>query len=341
MDDMRARTLETLSAFIQSQRELLSRTQHEIERLHALKSDVKAEEDLTVEDVMQKLDPGVFGLDGEAGPDIGIARAIDWSLFQSKDPSFLNKLAAESRAAHIQRNQPSNTQSSELSYLQSFVRNRKTTIIDPLFTYLSKDPLFIEAQAEAEAQAEIPLTVDSIHSLKTPQRCPIGTGHRRLPGLRLVCNRTSHADNELTNQNIVKVDPPKLPLSSDLSLAATPCLPYVGVTGGRRSSRRTPRPLPSSPRKPLPDPKDAEKQPEPDDNKPKRSRGRKSVTFKMAWSVEEQRLLERLLEEIPDGEKNRWAKISQAMNGRRTPRQVASRVQKYFEKLKKFGVEVQ
>jgi hypothetical protein len=35
----------------------------------------------------------------------------------------------------------------------------------------------------------------------------------------------------------------------------------------------------------------------------------------------------------------RWAKISKAMSGRRTPRQVASRVQKYFEKLKKFGVE--
>ena len=27
------------------------------------------------------------------------------------------------------------------------------------------------------------------------------------------------------------------------------------------------------------------------------------------------------------------------MGGRRTPRQVASRVQKYFEKLKKFGIE--
>ena len=28
------------------------------------------------------------------------------------------------------------------------------------------------------------------------------------------------------------------------------------------------------------------------------------------------------------------------MGGRRTPRQVASRVQKYFEKLKRFGVGV-
>lgn len=28
------------------------------------------------------------------------------------------------------------------------------------------------------------------------------------------------------------------------------------------------------------------------------------------------------------------------MNGRRTARQVASRVQKYFEKLKRFGVQI-
>ncbi|KAG2159516.1 uncharacterized protein EDB93DRAFT_1237596 [Suillus bovinus] len=64
-------------------------------------------------------------------------------------------------------------------------------------------------------------------------------------------------------------------------------------------------------------------------------------TYKQAWSISEQHLLERLLEEIPDGERNRWAKISQAMDGRRTPRQVASRVQKYFEKLKRFGVSVE
>ena len=88
----------------------------------------------------------------------------------------------------------------------------------------------------------------------------------------------------------------------------------------------------------------------------------KSETYKQAWSVSEQHLLERLLSEIPNGEKNRyemtvcswpprvrvlniftycrWSKISKAMCGRRTPRQVASRVQKYFEKLKLFGVNV-
>ena len=75
----------------------------------------------------------------------------------------------------------------------------------------------------------------------------------------------------------------------------------------------------------------------------------KSETYKRAWSVSEQHLLERLLSEIPDGEKNqyekrffirtleymysnvqfRWYKISNAMGGRRTC-QVASRVQRIF-----------
>lgn len=36
-----------------------------------------------------------------------------------------------------------------------------------------------------------------------------------------------------------------------------------------------------------------------------------------------------------------WARISHAMGGTRTPRQVASRVQKYFEKLKRYGIEVE
>ena len=48
-------SLEALSSYIQSQRDLLSRTQSEIERLHTLKKEVKDEEDLTVGDIDQKV----------------------------------------------------------------------------------------------------------------------------------------------------------------------------------------------------------------------------------------------------------------------------------------------
>ncbi|KAN0139482.1 hypothetical protein V8E53_002983, partial [Lactarius tabidus] len=64
----------------------------------------------------------------------------------------------------------------------------------------------------------------------------------------------------------------------------------------------------------------------------------KSETCKQAWTVSEKHLLERLLSEIPAGEKNRWSK---AMGGRHTTHQVTSRVQMYFEKIKLFGVKVE
>ncbi|KDQ09534.1 hypothetical protein BOTBODRAFT_36940 [Botryobasidium botryosum FD-172 SS1] len=66
----------------------------------------------------------------------------------------------------------------------------------------------------------------------------------------------------------------------------------------------------------------------------------RSATFNLPWTPQEQRLLERYLLEIPSTERHRWVKISKAMGGTRTARQVASRVQKYNEKMKKFGLEV-
>ena len=54
----------------------------------------------------------------------------------------------------------------------------------------------------------------------------------------------------------------------------------------------------------------------------------KPDTYKQSWSVFEQHLLERLLEQILEEERFRWQKIPRAMNG--TSTQVASRVQKYF-----------
>ncbi|KAF8208099.1 hypothetical protein K438DRAFT_1813394 [Mycena galopus ATCC 62051] len=71
-------------------------------------------------------------------------------------------------------------------------------------------------------------------------------------------------------------------------------------------------------------------------NKPKP----KPDTYKVMWSASEQNLLERLLEEIPPSDPRRYLKISIAMEGRRTPRQVSSRVQKYLLKLRRFGVGV-
>ncbi|CAO3614114.1 unnamed protein product [Cunninghamella blakesleeana] len=64
-------------------------------------------------------------------------------------------------------------------------------------------------------------------------------------------------------------------------------------------------------------------------------------THNQPWTEEEQRRLEELLEIYPDEpvQAQRFNKISKAL-GTRTPRQVGSRIQKYFIKLAKMGLPV-
>ena len=64
-------------------------------------------------------------------------------------------------------------------------------------------------------------------------------------------------------------------------------------------------------------------------------------TFNQPWTVEEQRLLERLLQKYPSErfEARRFSKIAAELPGR-TTQQVTSRVQKYFIKLAKAGLPV-
>lgn len=67
----------------------------------------------------------------------------------------------------------------------------------------------------------------------------------------------------------------------------------------------------------------------------------KPETFNQLWTCEEQNRLEELLIEFPPEpiEMRRFTKIANAL-GNRTPRQVASRLQKYFQKLYAAGMPV-
>ena len=67
----------------------------------------------------------------------------------------------------------------------------------------------------------------------------------------------------------------------------------------------------------------------------------KPQTFNQPWTGEEQRRLEELLVEYPseEVEMERWKKIATCL-GNRTPIQVQSRVQKYFQKLSKAGLPI-
>ncbi|XP_005180128.1 ZZ-type zinc finger-containing protein 3 [Musca domestica] len=67
----------------------------------------------------------------------------------------------------------------------------------------------------------------------------------------------------------------------------------------------------------------------------------KPETYNQLWTVEEQKRLEELLIEYPEErvEMHRFTKIAKAL-GNRTPQQVSSRVQKYFQKLHSAGMPI-
>lgn len=67
----------------------------------------------------------------------------------------------------------------------------------------------------------------------------------------------------------------------------------------------------------------------------------KPETFNQLWTIEEQKRLEELLVKYPpeEVEMRRWTKIANAL-GNRTPKQVSSRVQKYFIKLLRAGLPI-
>jgi hypothetical protein len=273
-----------------------------------------------------------------------------------KDPAPLRALAADLRATHHTRSQPSTKQQSALSSAQQLVRSARRTIIEPVLASfeLSSDSSDEEPQPSPGERQEI----RRIHLHKS--RLTV-----RASGVHILRN----VQDESQDVDIATDGEPLTPTPSGVITSQPPSHSPTEPTAISNSRKRSPRL--SRPRRPLPTIPHAAKGKqralqtkqlsEPDRVSPElpivKKEKPRSETYKQAWSVSEQHLLERLLAEIPEGEKNRyatslrlvtlsltllqrWSKISKAMGGRRTPRQVASRVQKYFEKLKLFGVNV-
>ncbi|KAF9078630.1 hypothetical protein BDP27DRAFT_20824 [Rhodocollybia butyracea] len=188
--------------------------------------------------------------------------------------------------------------------------------------------------SSAEGTAAPSRRSTSVTSNQLPSS-PVSLGKRNHQSISKACANT----HSLTKPPRIKITLPPMPLTAHQrrrsSRAASSCADDMEVDDSTFPPTPDSLPEPES----EVDPEDSEQ----DDASPTKdfsnSSMPKSQTYRQAWSTSEQQLLEALLEEIPEGEKNRWKKISSAMNGTRTPRQVASRVQKYFEKLKKFGIE--
>ncbi|KAF5373436.1 hypothetical protein D9615_009495 [Tricholomella constricta] len=373
METKRAQTLEALEAFIRSQRALLARTQSDITRLEHLKSDATSRPTHFMENLDDEFKESTFRLSDQCDAQLALPPNIDWTVYEAHDPSALQSLTSNARQKYEQRNKPCLYQRSELSELQKFVKDARRTIVDPvlaIFECMSEpeeepeeklDPE--EARREREREKLRQLKKRKIQTwggLKLP------SAHARgLSGVFIrhdVEDESLEVDVTLEDRRDCTSTPPASAMDVD-----TPSTSVITASSTSRPATERPPSVSKLPRSRRPSNKaqyQSEKKAKsasipakrkakvsaPAEHEPLREaaaaaskpRGAdkpKPETYKQAWSVSEQHLLEQLLEQIPEGEKNRWQKISRAMNGRRTPRQVASRVQKYFEKLKRFGVE--
>jgi hypothetical protein len=321
-------TFDALEVYIQSQKALLARTQSDVDRLRLLREQAAADPEHFFDAFDDKLDDNVFHFDREPEIAAEVQDKIDWDLFKGQDPTPLRSFAADLRAVQYARSQPSLTQQSALSSAQQLVRNARRSIIEPV---LASFDLSSDSSSDGEQQ----LAPDPAREKEQLRRIRL----RNKGGLTLRASGV-HVRRDIGDE------------SADVDIASTDgALISLPSAEPSQSKIHSPRPTPRF-RRPVPTRTPAttakakirsetEKCTPPMLPPTAKKEKPKSETYKQAWSVSEQHLLERLLSEIPDGEKNRWSKISKSMGGRRTPRQVASRVQKYFEKLKLFGVNVE
>ncbi|KAL6302278.1 hypothetical protein BKA93DRAFT_793597 [Sparassis latifolia] len=382
MEEKRAKTLDALSTFIQSQRDLLAQTQSDITRLRELRDEVAEAPPDSLDDVGDKLKASSTRLSGQLDYMPPLPDDIDWSLFKGCDPTPLKELAVGCRQAYALRNEPLAIQHSELSELQKLVKDARVHMVDPAlaaYSYLAEmsedeeeevDPEVCRSAREREKIRELKkrrlddTSVPGFGGLRRPRANGVFVRRDQADEsaeVDISCNAYGDGDAEGdpsmlgSGSEVVPMDVDTPPTSVTSPLSAVSGLPpsHPPVHGKpvreRRQTRKAKEAAPPADVRAKPKgrretaPKSADLPPEPASSSaaPQKEKSKqKSETYKQAWSVSEQHLLERLLEEIPEGEKNRWLKISQAMNSRRTARQVASRVQKYFEKLKRFGLDV-
>ncbi|KAI0342496.1 hypothetical protein BDW22DRAFT_1357867 [Trametopsis cervina] len=367
MEEKRAKTLDALSSFIHSQKALLERARTDITRLTQLRNDIATTpaESCDYETFKDQLAIHRLGERTDIVP--ALPDGFDWSAFAACDPTPFRTLAASTRHMAKQRDGPSPKQASPLSPLQQLVKDARASIIDPVrnaFPPVSSDeeeeppdPEELKRIREREKIRELKRRI--VHG---------GSGFHGRGGLGIrradadavfvredLEDESAEVDISLEDpgatmkavipksERVVRIETDRLmtPLGSSFPSAKDQ---ISSVARPQRSSRakRLSR-KDDAPAQPLQSSssRTTEEQPTEEEATKVDKKGKaRPETYKQAWSVEEQHLLERLLEEIPEGEKNRWQKISKAMNGKRTSRQVASRVQKYYEKLKRYGLGV-
>ncbi|EGO01253.1 hypothetical protein SERLA73DRAFT_72210 [Serpula lacrymans var. lacrymans S7.3] len=416
MENRRAETLEALSAYIESQKALLARTQVDIGRLRKLRNDALGRPKSFMGNIISELSESDCKLSEQTDCGRALPEKIDWELFAARDSASLKALTFTTRQTHLQRNTPHTTQRSPLSSLQKLVKEARKAIVDPILfppaanantssvEHISPSLVSLSLPSDGEEEHERePKVQESVTTARRRERerAKIRELKKRKFGCGLTISTGPTEDGVFVRRDVgdesgevdiwaeekedeFRIGAEVEPLSAiaeaidkpmDVEESVAPPAPPINPpqdskiplrvqtqdlitafptdvalstasshnTRGSRKKSMTKSEL--EPEISVPPPKQSlgkrsRDAAEKGDTYEKETGKPKPETYKLAWSVSEQHLLERLLEEIPDGEKNRWQKISIAMKGRRTPRQVASRVQKYFEKLKRFGIGV-
>lgn len=226
---------------------------------------------------------------------------------------------------------PQKSQQSPLSSLQQAVKSARKSMIDPIM------PSLLDLSAELP-DPELLKEQDTIHALRT--RKIVSCGGLTISSVRKHADETMDVDIDHVNspQDLATMESSSR-ASTRRSITPIP-LPIIQESRKRRPSTRrkdshsndvtpvagpsttTPRPArtgksaPARSKRKVPTPKQENEpslppaQPSEDEGPPSKkssyAKGPKSDTYKQTWSDSEQNLLEKLLDDIPSTEKNRY-----------------------------------
>ena len=237
--------------------------------------------------------------------------------FPPKDPTPLRTFVADLRAVHHARSQPSTKQQSPLSSAQQLVRAARRTIIEPVLASF---------ELSSDSSDEEQPAPDNLRSAR--ERAQMRRIHLRKSGLTVRASSV-HILRDLEDESAdVDIATDGEPLAPNVCRITSLPSPYPteppAVSNSTLQSPRLSRPRQPPPTRPhiakakmrslntKPNSDPDRVSPEPPTAKKEK---RKSETYKQAWSTSEQHLLERLLTEIPEGEKNRYATCLLSVTG--------------------------
>ncbi|CAE6535050.1 unnamed protein product [Rhizoctonia solani] len=335
-----------LEKFIEAQRSALSRIQHEGKHLEALKLQAVAQPDVVMGDILAgKHDALKF-----SNTSLGLAAnvpEIDWTLLEANDlkpviharPSETGSSRVDKMRKHISDFHQTLAQLAPIpaEFLgnegrDTEERGKKRRRVDSVPRAPTAPPSS-SLRLPYPAQSRDNVRLHSSSSMRIIQ--PPAPGHSRTWSPDTTPDTTGGQDS---TKPLNEISQPH----TDYSYPQPQSQAFKGANSGTHVRHESPSPAsPDAPPTPI----------QPATNSPVALAAEESTaelpdageahsTFKQNWTLAEQHTLERLLVEIPSTVKFRWVKISEAMGGTRTPRQVASRVQKYYEKMKKLGVAV-